>query len=154
MVHHPQSRRSASGYAPLGGWMPAHASANASRGFDALVMERPMTTCVAPLSAGAITHGLELADNTFSTRSGLTLPLFSALHRLPIMRTSLVAAGQQSSVAQTSSGRRSPASSAISYSCKTSTSRSPRPWRRAGWQTFCRTACQPSVGPTGSPWEH
>ena len=30
--------------------MPAHASANASRGFDALVMERPMATCVTPLS--------------------------------------------------------------------------------------------------------
>ena len=34
----------------------------------------------------------------------LTLPLFTALHRLPIMRTSCLAAGPRSSVARTSSG--------------------------------------------------
>ena len=34
----------------------------------------------------------------------VTLPLFSALHRLPIMRTSCLAAGPRSSFAQTSSG--------------------------------------------------
>ena len=36
-------------------------------------------------------------------------------------------------------------SNAISCSCKTSASRSPRPWPRAGWQTFCRTAGRPLV---------
>ena len=34
----------------------------------------------------------------------VTLPLFTALHRLPIMRTSCLAAGPRSSVARTSSG--------------------------------------------------
>ena len=37
-------------------------------------------------------------------KSKLTLPLLSALHRLPIMRTSCLAAGPRSSVAQTPLG--------------------------------------------------
>ncbi len=46
-------------------------------------------------------HGsVEMCRRAFK----LTLPLFTALHRLPIMRTSCLAAGPRSSVARTSSG--------------------------------------------------
>ena len=44
------------------------------------------------------------AQRTFLKTHEVTLPLLSVLHRLPIMRTSFLAAGPRTSVAQTSLG--------------------------------------------------